>query len=162
MAGQAGMALVLLPAVPIVTAIVAWTVAGAGMGLGYAPMSLLMMRQAPPGREGWAAASLNLCDVLGTAIGTGIGGAAVAAAVRSGLSLAAGVGIAFAICGAVSIVGLAVTHRLPSGVLRSAPAPAAVPVPAAAAGPGPGQVPCPGPPGDPAPARRPGRLRSRS
>jgi MFS family permease len=157
MAGQAGMALVLLPAVPIVTAIVAWTVAGAGMGLGYAPLSLLMMRQAPPGREGWAAASLNLCDVLGTAIGTGIGGAAVAAAVRSGLPLAAGVGIAFAICAAVSLAGAAVTRRLPSGVLRSAPAPVAVPVPAAAAGPGPGQVPCPEPPCDvgPGPQSRP-------
>ena len=47
----AGMALVLLPAVPIAAAIAAWTVAGAGMGLGYAPLSLLMMRQAPPGRE---------------------------------------------------------------------------------------------------------------
>jgi MFS family permease len=121
MAGQAGMALVLLPSVPIATAVVAWAVAGYGMGMGYAPLSLLMMRQAPAGREGWAAASLNLCDVLGTAIGTGVGGAAVAAAVRSGLSLASGVGIAFAICGAVTFVGLAVTHRLPSGVLKSAP-----------------------------------------
>jgi MFS family permease len=123
MAGQAAMACVLAPSVPIAIAVLAWAVAGYGMGLGYAPLSLLMMRQAPPGREGWAAASLNLCDVLGTAIGTGVGGAAVAAAVRSGLPLAAGVGIAFAICGAVSFAGLAVSRRLPSGVLRSAPVP---------------------------------------
>ncbi|HEU5419631.1 MAG TPA: MFS transporter [Streptosporangiaceae bacterium] len=133
MAGQVAMAGVLLPSVPIAVAVVAWAVAGYGMGLGYAPLSLLMMHQAPAGREGWAAASLNLCDVLGTAIGTGVGGAAVAAAVRSGLSLAAGVGIAFAICGAVSLAGVAVTHRLPNRVLKSAPVPVDAADPAAQA-----------------------------
>jgi MFS family permease len=124
LAGQAAMALVLLPAVPVAAGVAAWTLAGLGMGLSYAPLSLLMLRQAPPGREGWAAASLNLSDVLGTAIGIGIGGAAVAAAVRSGLPVAAGVAVAFAIAGAVAVAGLVVARRLPAGQLKPGPRPA--------------------------------------
>ena len=77
--GTAGMAWQLRPGVPVGEAFVAWSVAGFGMGLSYAPISLMMLRAAPPGREGWASASLNLADVLGIALGVGIGGAAVAA-----------------------------------------------------------------------------------
>jgi MFS family permease len=79
LAGIAGMVLVLNPGVPVAEGLAAWTVAGLGMGLAFAPISLMMLRQAPPGREGQTSASLNLADVLGTAIGVGIGGAAVAA-----------------------------------------------------------------------------------
>jgi MFS family permease len=111
LAGQAGLALVLLPQVPVWVAIAAWTVAGSGIGLAFAPISVLMLRQAPAGREGWASASLNLADVLGTAIGIGIGGAAVAGAVRGGHPVADGVAIAFACAAAAAIAGLAVVSR---------------------------------------------------
>ncbi|HSR85862.1 MAG TPA: MFS transporter, partial [Streptosporangiaceae bacterium] len=70
-AGLAAMALVLSPAIPVQVGLAAWTVAGLGIGLAYAPTTLLMLREAPQGREGWASASLNLADVLGTAIGIG-------------------------------------------------------------------------------------------
>ncbi|HEX5287620.1 MAG TPA: MFS transporter [Streptosporangiaceae bacterium] len=119
--GQAGMALILLPSVPVVTGLVAWTVAGVGMGLAYAPISLLMLAQAPRGREGWASASLNLMDVLGTAIGTGIGGAAVADVVRTGRPVADGVAIAFGCAAAVAVAGLAITRRLPGRLAAGAP-----------------------------------------
>jgi MFS family permease len=109
-----GMALILLPGVPVAAGIAAWTVGGLGMGLAYAPISLMMLREAPPGREGWASASLNLTDVLGTAVGIGIGGAAVAATVRSGESVALGVAFAFAAAAAVGVAALAVTRRLPA------------------------------------------------
>ena len=79
LAGIAGMVLVLRPDVPVAVGLAAWTVAGLGMGLAYAPLSLMMLREAPPGQEGRASASLNLADVLGTALGIGVGGAAVAA-----------------------------------------------------------------------------------
>ena len=42
------------PGVPVWEAFVAWSVAGLGMGLTYAPLSLMMLRAAPPGREGWS------------------------------------------------------------------------------------------------------------
>jgi len=117
LAGVAAMALVLSPSVPVAVGLAAWTVAGTGMGLAYAPISLMMLREAPAGREGWASASLNLADVLGTAIGIGVGGAAVAAAVRTGAPVAAGVAIAFGAAAAVAVAGLAVTRRLPAGQL---------------------------------------------
>src|SRR5205807_3930806 len=79
LAAIAGMVLVLQPAVPVAEGLAAWTVAGLGMGLAYAPLSLMMLHNALPGQEGQASASLNLTDVLGTAIGIGVGGAAVAA-----------------------------------------------------------------------------------
>jgi MFS family permease len=116
-----GMALVLLPQVPVAVGIAAWTVGGLGMGLCYAPISLMMLREAPPGREGWASASLNLTDVLGSAIGIGVGGAAVAASVRAGQPVALGVAVAFAVTAAVGLAALAgVIRRLPLGVLATA------------------------------------------
>ena len=111
LAGIAGMVLVLRPHVPVAVGLVAWTVAGLGMGLAYAPLSLMMLREAPPGREGRTSASLNLADVLGTALGIGVGGAAVAAG--AGRDLPLGITAAFAASAAVGVVALAVSRRLP-------------------------------------------------
>jgi MFS family permease len=123
--GIAGMmVLVLVPSVPVAEGLAAWTVAGLGMGLAYAPLSLMMLQKALPGHEGQASASLNLADVLGTAIGIGAGGAAVAATAGGDLRL--GVFAAFAIPGAVGLVALVFTRRLPAGT-SSAPAPGPVP-----------------------------------
>ncbi len=119
--GIAGMVLVLQPAVPVATGLVAWTVAGLGMGLAYAPLSLMMLQEASPGQEGQASASLNLTDVLGTAIGIGVGGAAVAA--EPGRQLHLGVTAAFAAAAAVGAVALAVTRRLPDTVRAGGTAP---------------------------------------
>jgi MFS family permease len=115
LAGMAGLVLMLRSDVPVAEGIVAWTVAGLGMGLCYAPITLMMLAQAPPGREGWASASLNLADVLGTAMGIGIGGAAIALAARTGWAVSAGVAIALAISGLAGLAALAVTYRLPVG-----------------------------------------------
>jgi hypothetical protein len=128
LAGIGGMVLVLQPGVPVAEGLAAWSVAGLGMGLAYAPISLLMLQKAPPGREGWASASLNLADVLGTAIGVGAGGAAVAAG--AGRNLHLGLTAAFAIAASVGVAALVVTRRLPAG-LTSAP-PVTDPVPASA------------------------------
>ena len=119
LAGIAGMVLVLQPHVPVAVGLVAWTVAGLGMGLAYAPLSLMMLRHAPPGREGRASASLNLADVLGTALGIGVGGAAVAAG--AGRNLPLGITAAFAASAAVGVVALMVTRRLPAGTTSSPP-----------------------------------------
>jgi MFS family permease len=119
--GMAGMVLVLRPGVPLAEGLAAWTVAGLGMGLAYAPITLMMLREAPPGREGWASASLSLSDVLGSAMGIGIGGAAVAAVPTAGLALADGITIAFAIAASAAVAALAVSRRLPTGTTASAP-----------------------------------------
>src|SRR5215471_6892965 len=119
LAGIGGMVLVLQPAVPVAVGLAAWTVAGLGMGLGYAPISLIMLRMAPPGREGRASASLNLADVLGTAIGIGVGGAAVA--VAAGKQLHVGIAVAFAVTAVVGVIALVLTRRLPPGTVSSPP-----------------------------------------
>jgi MFS family permease len=109
--------------VPVVEGFVAWAVAGFGMGLSYAPISLMMLRVAPSGREGWASASLNLADVLGTALGVGFGGAAVAAVTRSGRAVSDGVVFAFGAAALAAIVALLVARRLPTTVAHAGPAP---------------------------------------
>ena len=111
--GTAGMAFQLQSGVPVAEGFVAWGVAGFGMGLAYSPISLMMLRAAPSGREGWASASLNLADVLGVALGVGIGGAAVAAVARGRLPVSTGVTIAFGVAALAGIIGLALSHRLP-------------------------------------------------
>ena len=111
--GLGAMSLVLSHAIPVEVGIAAWTVAGFGIGLAYAPTTLLMLRAAPQGREGWASASLSLADVLGTAIGIGLGGAAVATATAHGWPVAAGVGIAFAIAGVGGLALGYASRRLP-------------------------------------------------
>ena len=124
LAGTVGMAWQLRPGVPVWEAFVAWSAAGLGMGLSYAPISLMMLRAAPPGREGWASASLNLADVLGIALGVGIGGAAVAAVSRGSRAIAGGVVIAFAMAALAAMAALLLAGRLPGSLQRSPAEPA--------------------------------------
>ena len=112
--GLAAMVVVLRASLPVPLAAVAWTVAGLGMGLAYAPTSLMVLREAPAGREGRASASLNLSEVLGTALGAGLGGAVVAAASSAGWTVSTGVTLAFLVAASGALVELAVTRRLPA------------------------------------------------
>jgi MFS family permease len=116
--GIAGMAISLRPDVPLAAAFAAWSAAGLGMGLAYAPTSLLMLREASSERTGWASASLTLADVLGTALGTGVGGGALVLASNQGWSISTGVTVAFALAAVGALVGLAVSARLPLQGLR--------------------------------------------
>jgi MFS family permease len=121
--GIGGMLAALRPAVPVGEAIAAWTLAGFGIGLAYAPTSLMMLAHAPAGREGSASASLALADVLGIALGTGIGGAAIALGSNRGWAMSTSVAVAFAIAAAGAVAGLAVSGRLPlEGAARRRPA----------------------------------------
>jgi MFS family permease len=122
--GIAGMVTFLHAGVPMAVAFVAWAIAGLGMGLSYAPISLMMLRVAPSGREGWASASLNLADVLGTALGVGIGGAAVAAVSRAAHPVSSGVALAFGIAAGAAVAGVVLSRRLPRTTRFEVPSPA--------------------------------------
>src|SRR3546814_14617712 len=63
---------------PVAAAVGVWAIAGLGMGLSYSPISVTVLALAEVGREGRASSSLQLTDVLGVALGTGLGGAFVA------------------------------------------------------------------------------------
>jgi MFS family permease len=110
--GTVGFAAVLLPTVPLVVGVVTWAVTGFGMGLSYSTLSLVVLREAPPAEQGAATAGLQLSDVLGTSLGTGIGGALIAFGARSGSPGWVGLAGAFAVAVAVAFAGLTITRRL--------------------------------------------------
>jgi MFS family permease len=126
-------ALILLPGVPIPFGITGWGVAGFGMGLAYASLTLTVLRETESGGQGRASASLQLSDVLGTALGSGLGGALIAIAAgpaaiatgggpvvagSSGVMLpdagpiATGIAMAFGVGALVAALGLALSGRL--------------------------------------------------
>ena len=76
--GIAGIAIILNPAIPALVAIIAWGVGGLGMGLAYSTISLVVLETAPKDEVGSASASMELSSVLGTALGTGLGGVIIA------------------------------------------------------------------------------------
>ena len=128
--GMAAFALVLIPAVPVLlVGIPAWGIAGLGMGLLYAPLSLVTLREAPAGGQGTSTAALQLSDVLGTAFGTGLGGGILAAGVRAGAPQGSSLAIVFAVAVAGAIAGVLLAVRLPgaSRAKASVPAPDVVP-----------------------------------
>jgi MFS family permease len=106
------MCVVLLPSVPPELAILAWAVAGGGIGTAYAPLSVTTLGLAAAGEEGRATSALQLCDVLGQALGTGIAGAIVAGTAAS-LGHGTGVTLAFSFAIAVALIGIIVGSRLP-------------------------------------------------
>jgi MFS family permease len=109
--GLGAMCLMLLPSVPPALAVAAWALAGAGIGTAYSPLSVTTLDLAAAGEEGRATSALQLCDVLGQAIGTGVAGAIVAATSRIGHG--PGVALAFSFAIAVALIGIIVGARLP-------------------------------------------------
>ncbi len=110
--GTAGVLLALLPAVPAWVAIPFFTVAGLGMGLGYSQFAIIVLRDAPPENQGAITAAVTLSDSLGTALGTGIAGAMIAAAVRAGAGPGPGLGAAIAMGVGVAMLGFLAAPRL--------------------------------------------------
>jgi MFS family permease len=110
--GIAGMGSVLAEVTPAWFCIPAWGVAGLGIGMAYSSISLTVLRHAPAGSEGATASSMQLADILGTALGTGIGAVAVAASVASLGSPVVGVAISDGMAGALAIAGIFVASRL--------------------------------------------------
>lgn len=111
--GLGVMGVVLLtPAAPAL-AIAAWTLAGLGIGTAYSPLSVTTLDCAAEGEEGRATSALQLCDVLGQALGTGVAGAIVTAAV-SRIGHGQGVALAFSFAAAVAVAGVIAGVRLPA------------------------------------------------
>ncbi|HWG15207.1 MAG TPA: MFS transporter, partial [Streptosporangiaceae bacterium] len=107
------MGVTLLPSVPPALGIAAWAIAGFGIGQAYAPLSVTTLDKAAPGQEGRATSGLQLFDVLGQAVGTGVSGALVAGVSR-GPGHRPGVALAFGFALAVSVIAVLAGARLPS------------------------------------------------
>ena len=102
--------------VPSTIAVVAWGVAGLGMGIAYAPLSLVVLDQAAPGSEGTATAALQLSDTLGVALGTGVAGAIVAAGESLDWTRATALTFAFALSALVALATAVGAKRLPAHI----------------------------------------------
>lgn len=102
--------------IPTWSAVVAWGLGGLGIGLAYAPLSVVTLARAEPGREGFATAGLQLSDALGVAVGTGLGGAIVSAAARGHHSVGNGVMTVFAAATVVAILGVVAARRVPHDI----------------------------------------------
>jgi MFS family permease len=107
----------LVDGVPVWLGIVAWSVGGLGIGVAYSPLSVTTLAEAEPGKEGGATAALQLSDVLGVALGTGVGGVVIGAWHRAGRSPKGALAVVFLIALAASICGAALAHRLPRRVM---------------------------------------------
>jgi MFS family permease len=112
LAGLASFILILSPAVPVWLSVPTFALAGLGMGLAYAPLTLIVLREAPPHEQGSSSSALSLSDALGTALGTGMTGAIVAESYRQTGDPAAGLAVGFAVALGVGAVGLALSGRL--------------------------------------------------
>ena len=128
-AGLLASLLVLTPAVPPLLGVLTFGLAGFGIGTSYSPVSLIVLAFAPPAQIGAATSGLQLVDVLGKSLGTGVTGAILAAAVRTAVAPSVPLGLAFGIGLAVALFALLITVRLPE---RSTSASADVPAPATA------------------------------
>jgi MFS family permease len=110
--GLGVMCVVLLPSVPPALGVVAWAIAGGGIGTAYAPLTVTTLDRAAAGEEGRATSALQLCDVLGQALGTGVAGSIVAAA-AAGIGHRPGVALAFSFGIVVAVIAVIVGARLP-------------------------------------------------
>ena len=110
--GLAGFLLVLRQDITWLVALPTFALAGLGMGLAYSPLALIVLSEAAPQDQGATMGALSLSDVLGTALGTGVTGAIVAASVRATGMPADGLAVAFGVAVAVGLGGLLLTGRL--------------------------------------------------
>jgi MFS family permease len=116
--GLGVMCVALLPSVPAALGVVAWAIAGAGIGTAYAPLSVTTLDRAAAGEEGRATSALQLCDVLGQALGTGVAGSIVAAA-AAGIGHRPAVALAFSFAIVVALTAVIVAARLPGQLTGS-------------------------------------------
>ena len=106
---------VLSPSAPALLAPIAWGVAGLGIGLAFSTISLTVLETAPAGQEGSASSAMQLANMLGVALGTGIGGVIIgdAGAAGAGAAAQAGIFVQDLLMIGVTALAVVVALRLP-------------------------------------------------
>ena len=92
---------------------IGWGIAGLGMGFAYITLNLTMLELAEPGQEGNASSSMQLASVLGSGVGTGIGGALVAVVHAQGNPIQHALGLHFGLMLFAVLVGFFTARGLP-------------------------------------------------
>lgn len=115
-AGICVAALVLVDEVPVAAAPIGWCIAGLGMGLCYPTTGLVVLDHAPEGHVGRSTSALQMTDVLGVAVGTGIAGAMLALAVAADWGRRRGIELIDAMTLGIAVLALITARRLPQDV----------------------------------------------
>jgi MFS family permease len=103
---------VLWPGWPLWATFFSWAVGGLGMGLLFNPTTVTTMGYATAGSEGRVSSQLTLGDALGFSLMGGVGGATVAVADRTSLTIAGALGINFALALGLAMVGVVASSRI--------------------------------------------------
>jgi MFS family permease len=111
--GVASVIVMLLPQVPALLAPALWGIAGLGMGIAYSTLSLVVLEHAPRGQEGTATSAVQLMNMLGSALGAGIGGVVIAEATTGGRGPVAGMAHQSMLMTLVLGIALLAAQRLP-------------------------------------------------
>jgi MFS family permease len=120
----AGAAILWSPS-PALVAALAWGVSGFGIGIAYPASTVMALNAVDAQHSGNAAASLQIAETLGTAVGTGVTTALVASSMRLDLASSGGVVLAFGAAAAVIVVAFIpavraslATRPIPAGYSR--------------------------------------------
>jgi len=97
---------------PLAIIVLAWGVAGLGMGISNQSVILAVLAEAPAGQEGTASSFQQLADLLGVATGTGVVGAVIAVGQAATWTRADSLRVGFAITLAMAVIGVLLTRRL--------------------------------------------------
>lgn len=104
-AGVGGFATVSVPGVPLLVVVLAWGVAGLGIGMAFSTLSVLALATATEGEEGRVSSALQLNDYLTNGAGVALGGVVFAALADSAPGAAAtGLVLAAAVVAALALV----------------------------------------------------------
>lgn len=104
--GIATVSPVLAPSWPLPLTFMAWCIGGFGMGILFNPTTVASMTYADDGREGEISSQIHLADSLGFGLMGAVGGATVAFADRTSLSLQGALGINFILAATCGVLGL--------------------------------------------------------
>jgi MFS family permease len=101
---------------PVLFAVVAWAIAGFGIGTAYAPQAVTVLAAAKPGEEGSASAAIQLSDAVGVALGTGVAGGIISLGDASDWAVDHSVTWVFALALVGAVGGLLASGRMPKRV----------------------------------------------
>lgn len=111
-----GMMLGVALGLPVALAVVAWAIAGFGIGIAYAPQAVTVLASAKPGEEGSASAAIQLSDAVGIALGTGVAGGIISLGDGRNWAVDHSVTWVFALALAGAVGGLLAAGRMPRRV----------------------------------------------
>jgi MFS family permease len=97
---------------PLWATFLGWAIGGFGMGLLFNPTTVTAMSHADEGAEGLVSSQVNLADAVGFSLMGGIGGAMVAIADRTSLSLPGAIGINFGLAITLAFTGAICSRRI--------------------------------------------------